>query len=50
VSVKRGGLGTNLDALIPASLTVSGVEVGAQNESENNLISPKPKPQTTAFE
>ncbi len=30
---KRGGLGTNLDALIPTSLTVGGKEVGQQTSS-----------------
>ena len=35
---KRGGLGTNLDALIPTSLTVAGKEVGQQNEIDINLI------------
>ena len=29
---RRGGLGTNLDALIPTSLTVAGQEVATQNE------------------
>ena len=29
---RRGGLGTNLDALIPTSLTVGDKEVGQQNE------------------
>ena len=50
MSVKRGGLGTNLDALIPASLTVSGIEVGAQNEVDVNLISPNPKQPRTVFD
>jgi ParB family chromosome partitioning protein len=50
VSVKRGGLGTNLDALIPASLTVAGVEVGAQNEVDISLISPNPKQPRTVFD
>ena len=32
MSAKRGGLGTNLDSLIPKSLTVAGNEVAQQNE------------------
>jgi ParB family chromosome partitioning protein len=46
---KRGGLGTNLDALIPTSLTVAGKEVGQQNEIDINLISPNPKQPRTVF-
>ena len=40
---RRGGLGTNLDALIPTSLTVAGKEVATQNEIDINLISPNPR-------
>jgi len=47
---KRGGLGTNLDALIPISLTVGGKEVGQQNEIDINLISPNPKQPRTVFD
>jgi len=47
---KRGGLGTNLDALIPTSLTVAGKEVGQQNEININLISPNPKQPRTVFD
>jgi ParB family chromosome partitioning protein len=47
---KRGGLGTNLDALIPTSLTVGGKEVGQQNEININLISPNPKQPRTVFD
>ena len=47
---KRGGLGTNLDALIPTSLTVEGKEVGQQNEVDINLISPNPKQPRTVFD
>ena len=47
---KRGGLGTNLDALIPTSLTVGGKEVGQQNEVDINLISPNPKQPRTVFD
>jgi ParB family chromosome partitioning protein len=48
--VKRGGLGTNLDALIPTSLTVGGKEVGQQNEINIDLISPNPKQPRTVFD
>jgi ParB family chromosome partitioning protein len=48
--VKRGGLGTNLDALIPTSLTFAGQEVGQQNEIDINLISPNPKQPRTVFD
>ena len=41
--VRRGGLGTNLDALIPTSLTVAGKEVATQDEIDINLISPNPR-------
>ena len=45
---KRGGLGTNLDALIP--LTVDNVEVGAQDEININLIDPNPRQPRTVFD
>ena len=45
---KRGGLGTNLDALIP--LTVDNVEVGAQDEIDINLIDPNPRQPRTVFD
>ena len=41
--VRRGGLGTNLDALIPTSLTVGGEEVATQDEVDINLITPNPR-------
>ena len=47
---KRGGLGTNLDALIPTSLTVDGKEVGQQKEIDIDLISPNPKQPRTVFD
>ena len=50
MSIKRGGLGTNLDALIPTSLTISGVEVGEQNEISINSISPNPRQPRTVFD
>ena len=45
---KRGGLGTNLDALIP--LTVDNIEVGAQDEVDINLIDPNPRQPRTIFD
>jgi ParB family chromosome partitioning protein len=45
---KRGGLGTNLDALIP--LTIDNVEVGAQDEIDINLIEPNPRQPRTVFD
>jgi ParB family chromosome partitioning protein len=50
VSVKRGGLGTNLDALIPISLSVSGNEVARQDEISVDAISPNPRQPRTAFD
>jgi ParB family chromosome partitioning protein len=41
--VRRGGLGTNLDALIPTSLTVAGEEVATQDEVDIDLIKPNPR-------
>lgn len=41
--VRRGGLGTNLDILIPTSLTVQGREVATQGEVDINSISPNPR-------
>ena len=46
----RGGLGTNLDALIPTSLTVEGKEVGQQNEVDIASISPNPRQPRTHFD
>ena len=40
---RRGGLGTNLDALIPRSLTVAGTEVATQDEVDITAISPNPR-------
>ena len=45
---KRGGLGTNLDALIP--LTVDNTEVGAQDEIDINLIDPNPRQPRNVFD
>ena len=47
---KRGGLGTNLDALIPTTLSVGGKEVAEQNEIDINLILPNPKQPRTYFD
>jgi ParB family chromosome partitioning protein len=47
---RRGGLGTNLDALIPTSLTVGDKEVGQQNEVAINSISPNPRQPRTYFD
>jgi ParB family chromosome partitioning protein len=47
---RRGGLGTNLDALIPTSLTVEGKEVGQQNEVNIASISPNPRQPRTHFD
>jgi ParB family chromosome partitioning protein len=47
---RRGGLGTNLDALIPTSLTVEGKEVGQQNEVDIVSISPNPRQPRTHFD
>lgn len=49
MSAKRGGLGTNLDALIPTSLTIGGNEVAQQNEVSIDSISPNPKQPRTVF-
>lgn len=48
--VKRGGLGTNLDALIPTSLTIAGAEVAQQNEVPIDSISPNPKQPRRVFD
>lgn len=50
MSVKRGGLGTNLDALIPISLTIAGTEVAQQNEVPIDSISPNPRQPRTVFD
>ena len=50
MSAKRGGLGTNLDALIPTSLSIQGVEVGQQNEISIDAISPNPRQPRTYFD
>jgi ParB family chromosome partitioning protein len=50
MSAKRGGLGTNLDSLIPTSLTVGTTEVAQQNEVPISAISPNPRQPRTHFE
>jgi ParB family chromosome partitioning protein len=50
VSAKRGGLGTNLDSLIPVSLTVAGNEVAQQNEVLISAISPNPRQPRVVFD
>jgi ParB family chromosome partitioning protein len=50
MAAKRGGLGTNLDSLIPTSLTVAGTEVAQQNEVSIDSISPNPRQPRTVFD
>ena len=50
MATKRGGLGTNLDSLIPTSLTVAGNEVAQQNEVPIDSISPNPRQPRTVFD
>ena len=50
MSAKRGGLGTNLDSLIPTSLTVGGNEVAQQNEVSIDSISPNPRQPRSVFD
>ena len=50
MAVKRGGLGINLDSLIPTSLTVAGTEVAQQNEIPLSQISPNPKQPRQIFD
>ena len=50
MAVKRGGLGTNLDSLIPTSLTVAGTEVAQQNEVPINHIFPNPRQPRIVFD
>ncbi|MFM8620918.1 MAG: ParB/RepB/Spo0J family partition protein [Candidatus Nanopelagicaceae bacterium] len=49
---KRGGLGTNLDALIPLTINNNNQEeiVGAQDEININLIDPNPRQPRTVFD
>lgn len=50
MAAKRGGLGINLDSLIPTSLTVEGVEVATENEVLISDISPNPHQPRTVFD
>ena len=49
---KRGGLGTNLDALIPLTINNHNQEevVGAQDEIDIDLIDPNPRQPRTVFD
>jgi ParB family chromosome partitioning protein len=49
---KRGGLGTNLDALIPLTINKNNQEevVGAQDEIDIDLIDPNPRQPRTVFD
>ncbi len=47
--VRRGGLGTNLDALIPTTLSVGGIDVAQQNEVPIDAISPNPRQPRKSF-
>ena len=49
---KRGGLGTNLDALIPLTVNTKDVTevVGAQDEIDISLIDPNPRQPRTVFD
>ena len=50
MAIRRGGLGTNLDSLIPISLTVAGTEVAQQSEVPLNQISANPRQPRTVFD
>jgi ParB family chromosome partitioning protein len=50
MATKRGGLGINLDSLIPTSLTVEGNEVATQIEVLLSEISPNPRQPRTVFD
>ena len=50
MAIRRGGLGTNLDSLIPVSLTVAGTEVAQQSEVPLNQISANPRQPRTVFD
>jgi ParB family chromosome partitioning protein len=50
MAAKRGGLGTNLDSLIPTSLTVNGTEVAQQNEVPISQIFPNPRQPRKVFD
>lgn len=50
MSAKRGGLGRNLDSLIPTSLIVGTTEVAQQNEVSISAISPNPRQPRRVFD
>ena len=47
---KRGGLGINLDSLIPTNLTVNDVVVATENQIPIDQISPNPRQPRTVFD
>jgi len=50
MATKRGGLGINLDSLIPTTLTVNDEVVATQNEIPLEQISPNPRQPRTVFD
>ena len=50
MATKRGGLGINLDSLIPTNLTVNDEVVATQNEIPLEQISPNPRQPRTVFD
>ena len=50
MATKKGGLGINLDSLIPTSLTVEGREVATQNELPIEIIFPNPRQPRRIFD
>ncbi len=48
--VRRGGLGTSLDILIPTSLTVDGIDAAQQFEVPIDSITPNPRQPRTHFD
>ena len=50
MATKRGGLGINLDSLIPTTLTVNEEVVATQNEIPLDQISPNPRQPRTVFD
>lgn len=50
MAARKGGLGINLDSLIPTSLTVEGKEVATHNEIPIEFISPNPRQPRTVFD
>lgn len=50
MATKRGGLGINLDSLIPTTLTVNDEVVATSNEIPLDQISPNPRQPRTVFD